>query len=35
MADPKKPTRKPLIFYYLVSLLVLFLINVLIVPMFV
>ena len=35
MADPKKPTRKPLIFYYFVSLLILFLINFLIVPMFV
>ncbi len=35
MPEPKKPTRKPLIFYYFASLLILFLINVLIVPMFV
>lgn len=35
MPEQKKPTRKPLIFYYFVSLLVLFLINFLIVPMFV
>ncbi len=35
MAEQKKPTKKPLIFYYFASLLILFLINAVIVPMFV
>ncbi len=34
MPEPKKPTKKPLIFYYLISLLILFLINTVLVPMF-
>ena len=34
MPEPKRPTKKPLIFYYLISLLLVFLINAVILPMF-
>jgi len=35
MTAPKKPTRKPLIFYYLITLAILFVINAVILPMFI
>jgi len=34
MAEPKKPTKKPLVFYYLVTLAILFIINAVVLPMF-
>ncbi|NMB20154.1 MAG: ATP-dependent zinc metalloprotease FtsH [Firmicutes bacterium] len=34
MGVPKKPTKKPLVFYYLITLAILFLINAFVLPMF-
>ncbi|NLL43927.1 MAG: ATP-dependent zinc metalloprotease FtsH [Firmicutes bacterium] len=34
MPEPRKPTKKPLIFYYLITLAILFVINFIVMPMF-